>query len=300
MLNFDKKSRQIVAACAALILASAASAASTSNRVIYGTDDRRDLFESSNSALHLELARSTAIMMPKTNLTKVAGTDTFSLPTDTFGAQQHLCSSEPFIDQPAPGMCSGFLVGEDLFVTAGHCVEDEDFCAGIALIFGYGYESQGRDLSSVSGDDVFYCKSIVARLQNPGLAEDFAVIKLDRAVVGREPLKIRRHGAIATGDGVTVIGHPSGLPTKITSGGNVRSNAASLPYFVTNLDTYGGNSGSAVFNTTTGEVEGILVRGESDFVRNGDCQVSNKCSETGCRGEDVTKASVFAAHVPQL
>lgn len=287
----------VIATSAAFILASTAFA---NDRVIYGSDDRRDLFESSNTSQHLELARSTAMIMHKSDLTRAPGRDRLAVPTDTFGAMQHLCSSEPFFDQPGPAFCSGFLVGEDLFVTAGHCIRDAESCSDAALVFGFGYESQGQDLSVVSGEDVYHCSSIVARVQNPGLAEDFAVIKLDRAVVGREPLKLRRSGSIAVGDGVTVIGHPSGLPTKITSGAKVRSNSADLPYFVANTDTYGGNSGSAVFNTTTGEVEGILVRGETDFVQRGDCMISYKCTESNCRGEDITKTSIFAAHVPAL
>lgn len=58
-----------------------------------------------------------------------------------------------------------------------------------------------------------------------------------------------------------------------------------------NLDTYGGNSGSAVFNDRTGEVEGILVRGEVDYTYKGNCMVSNVCTDSGCRGEDVTYIS---------
>jgi S1-C subfamily serine protease len=272
--------------------------AAPQDRVIYGEDNRLDLFDSGNTPMQLELARSTAIIVRNSNLTRVGASDKFSLPGDTFGASQHLCASEPFFDQPTPGFCSGFLVGEDLFVTAGHCIVDETACKATALVFGYGYDHQGKDLSTVSADDVFHCQSIVGRVQNPGRSDDFAVIKLDRAVVGREPLKIRRTGQIKVGDGVTVIGHPMGLPTKIASGANVRSAAADLPYFVANLDTYGGNSGSAVFNTTTGEVEGILVRGETDLVSNGACNVSKKCADGSCRGEDVTKASIFVQYIP--
>ena len=44
---------------------------------------------------------------------------------------------------------------------------------------------------------------------------------------------------------LVVIGHPSGLPTKIADGAWVRNNESEY-YFVTNLDTFGGNSGSAV------------------------------------------------------
>ncbi|WP_420540401.1 S46 family peptidase (plasmid) [Paenibacillus polymyxa] len=44
-------------------------------------------------------------------------------------------------------------------------------------------------------------------------------------------------------------------------GAAVRDNPPNA-FFVANLDTYGGNSGSPVFNSDTHEVEGILVRGE--------------------------------------
>ena len=60
-------------------------------------------------------------------------------------------------------------------------------------------------------------------------------------------------------------------------------------FFNANLDTYGGNSGSAVFNASTGEVEGILVRGATDYVRNGSCQVSNRIGNNSGSGESVTK-----------
>jgi hypothetical protein len=95
-----------------------------------------------------------------------------------------------------------------------------------------------------------------------------------------------------------VIGHPCGLPQKYAPGAQVRHNSAG-PFFVANLDTYGGNSGSAVFNATNRAVEGILVRGENDFVTNGTCYVSLVCPTTGCRGEDVTHATVWAEKVPK-
>ncbi len=62
-------------------------------------------------------------------------------------------------------------------------------------------------------------------------------------------------------------------------------------YYVANLDTYGGNSGSAVFNAKTGVIEGILMRGENDYVYKNGCRVSNVCASDACRGEDVTKLS---------
>lgn len=61
-------------------------------------------------------------------------------------------------------------------------------------------------------------------------------------------------------------------------------------FFVANLDSFGGNSGSAVFNVTTEEVEGILVRGEADYKKKpgSSCGTPFKCKDDACRGEDVT------------
>jgi hypothetical protein len=44
-----------------------------------------------------------------------------------------------------------------------------------------------------------------------------------------------------------------------------------------------------VFNSKTGQVEGILVRGETDYIAMNGCNISNSCANDGCRGEDFTK-----------
>jgi len=81
---------------------------------------------------------------------------------------------------------------------------------------------------------------------------------------------------------------------KYAAGAQVRDNQSDL-YIVCNLDTYGGNSGSPVINDDDPhEIEGILVRGDTDFNQVGNCQRSNVCPNTGCRGEDVTRATEFA------
>ena len=65
------------------------------------------------------------------------------------------------------------------------------------------------------------------------------------------------------------------LPRKYAGGQTsiVRENNNS-DYFQANLDAYGGNSGSAVINAETHEVEGILVRGSYDFDSAGECDIS--------------------------
>ena len=265
--------------------------------VIYGNDDRRDLFDAANDAQWVELSRSTAALLYSEQVKPDPADPTVSiLPGDKFGDSLQLCAEEPFRDQPAPAFCSGFLLGDDILVTAGHCVETQQECDKIAFVFGFDLDRSDRDATKVATNDVYTCKRLVSQSLNSPTQTDYAIVQLNRKVEGRAPLKFRREGKIADDAGVTVIGHPAGLPTKIASDGAVRKNG-DLAFFVANLDTYGGNSGSAVFNTETHEVEGILVRGENDFItKTGDtCQISNHCAADGCRGEDSTRTTEFAA-----
>ena len=163
------------------------------------------------------------------------------------------------------------------------------------FVFGFNIRQKGNIPTEVGLDDVYSCTKIIAR-EEQGYGADFALVKIDRKVTKYKPLSINRKGDPEVGTEIVVIGHPSGIPTKVSDGANVRSNENG--FFVANLDTYGGNSGSAVFNTKTGLVEGVLVRGETDFVNRGGCYVSNVCSDTGCRGEDVTNISSVAKYIP--
>jgi Peptidase S46 len=77
----------------------------------------------------------------------------------------------------------------------------------------------------------------------------------------------------------------------------VRSNRRRA-FFVANLDTYGGNSGSPVVDQHTHVVEGILVNGEDDFVQYDGCNVSVVCPDAGCQGEAVTRSTLWAGRIP--
>ncbi|MES2525529.1 MAG: serine protease [Bdellovibrionota bacterium] len=251
--------------------------------VIYGEDNRKDVYESKDSAM-VELSKSTAAMIPNAKLTSANGETTI---TGETLESRGICAEERFASQMTAANCSGFLVSENVLVTAGHCIKTEADCAGYKWVFDYKMDADKQDSMKVSAKSVYSCTRIIARSLDQMTKDDYAVIQLDRKVSDRRPLSFRRSGNLSVGDSVVVIGHPSGLPTKIADGAQVRSRSSK--YFIANLDTYGGNSGSAVFNHKTGEVEGILVRGENDYVQSAQgCMVSNKCPADGCRGEDVT------------
>ncbi len=263
----------------------------SSEKVIYGEDDRLNV--SSANQRWKDIARSTVALI-KSNQININGSD-YSLPRTSYGQSMGLCSSEPFYNEPNAAFCSGSLVAPNLIITAGHCIRSATDCANTRFVFDYAVFQPGNFPFSTRSENVYSCAEIVAQ-EEESTGADYALIRLDRNVVGRSSLKIRRTGDATVGAPLTVIGHPSGLPTKIASGGKIRS--VNSKFYVTNLDTYGGNSGSAVFNSLSGEIEGILVRGENDFVNQGSCTVSNRCSEDSCRGEDVTKISILAARIP--
>ena len=252
--------------------------------VIYGEDNRVDVFESRNSAF-VELSKSTAAMIESDDLRSVNGEVVISSQTLQ---ERGICASERFSKQISAANCSGFLVSDNILITAGHCIRSEADCQGYKWVFDFKVDhAEQRDVT-VSPSSVYSCKRIIAQSLDQRTKDDYAMIELDRKVTDRRPLSFRKQGRISSGTDIVVIGHPTGIPTKIADGARVRS--LQDKFFVANLDTYGGNSGSAVFNVRTSEVEGILVRGENDYVYDASrgCQVSNKCTETGCRGEDVT------------
>lgn len=252
-------------------------------KVIYGKDDRLEVYQVSDPAL-LAMADSTAAMIPKANLKLQEATGAVTVRSGMFGAEYGLCKEEPFFSQPNGAMCSAFLVGPDLLATAGHCISEID-CSAQSFVFNYKMGGQGMSPAVVSIDDVYSCKKVLSRELT--YQQDYALIQLDRPVVGHTIAKLSQTPA-KEGDSLILIGHPAGLPTKIAGGANVRRDETG--YFVANTDSYGGNSGSAVFSALTGEVVGILVRGEEDFKFDtvNQCVRSNYCADSNCRGEDVT------------
>lgn len=265
-----------------------------SQKVIYGTDDRLDIFDVTDGR-HRAAADSVVMLMNASSITANAN-GTSTLTTQTFGTAYNLCANEPFRQQPIAGFCSGFLVDPSLVATAAHCVNDTNL-NNVRFVFGYQMRDANTAETTVPTTEIYRGIRIIGRTIGVD-GSDWCVVQLDRPVLNHTPVRLRRSGTIAANDGVYVIGHPCGLPKKWAGGAAVRDNSHAR-YFVANLDTYGGNSGSPVFNATTHEVEGILVRGETDFVLNGTCRVSNVFPTNGGSGEDCTRVSEFAALVPR-
>lgn len=253
------------------------------NKVIYGEDNRVDVFNSTNK-MFVDLSQSTAAMISKSNL--IANGEFFEIQGRTLESRG-ICSFERFSKQMSAANCSGFLVGKDLLVTAGHCITNAESCSNNYWVFDFKIDHEEQYEVEVHQKNVFSCKEIISRSLDFRTQNDYALIRLDRRAIDKNILNVRKRGKPQVGDDLVVIGHPSGLPSKIADGAKVR--ALKTNYFVADLDTYAGNSGSAVFNATSGLVEGILVRGRADYIydQNLRCRVSNVLNET-LGGEDVT------------
>lgn len=284
----------------------AAPAGRTNSKSIYGSDDRQDYFEA--SAPMRKLSDSVVSFWSSKRVT-VTG-DKAKLSTVNFADAVGLCPGQKFAEQPIGAFCSGTLVGEDLIMTAGHCITDQGKCSDARIVFGYNVDVlNGAANTTVPAANVYSCKSIVSRaldtnptpasLQaNGGPGADYAIIKLDRKVTGRQPLPISRLSVPAKGDKLFVIGHPVGLPLKVAGNATVRD-ASPKYFFNTDLDTFGGNSGSAVFSARTNLIVGILVRGDVDFVDSpAGCKVASVVPQNGGRGEAVTKLAVVQQYIP--
>ena len=278
-----------------LSTAELAKLAQARQRVIYGVDSRKDLYQVKSSKVRAA-ANAVVALVRASDLTR-ASDGSYTLSTESYRDEYQLCAGEPFVTQPTGCFCSGFLVAPDVVATAGHCVKSPTDLATIRFVFGFRMIDSDHVRTSFPEDDVYAGASLIGRqLMSDGT--DWALVRLDRAAVGRKPVKLRLTGKIGDKQALFVIGHPCGLPQKYAPGAKVRDNTPA-PFFVANLDTYGGNSGSPVFNSMSSTVEGILVRGENDFVSHGACYVSMVCPTTGCRGEDVTRVTVWAGSVPK-
>jgi hypothetical protein len=271
-------------------LSAVAFAATTQPYVVYGQDSRHEYDDIYDPGVRA-LADATVVLVEKSSLRhgqqgKVYGS------AKTWQKEENLCPNERFADQPSFGYCSGSLIGPDLVLTAGHCILTQKSCEKTAFIFDF--KMPAADNLAFDSDNVYGCKKIIYR-SNANSA-DFAVVQIDRVAKDRAPVTLTS-APIKAQDSVFMIGYPMGIPLKLADDSHVRESRSHT--FMTDLDAFGGNSGSAVFSSQTHELLGILVSGEDDtfYDEKAHCKRVLRCSTTGCRGETVMKISVLRERI---
>ena len=245
------------------------------NKTIYpnSPDRRRNLYSDSDAGLEpVKLqGRSVACIMNEGYLHRAQSGYQLKA-AKTLGVHYQLNEHAKFYDELIAGTGTAFLVSSDLILTAAHCVCTQSGQIDHAnnhkyrIVFDFQMQGDKQCQESFDADCVYSIKKVVAfRYSNQdGRSLDWALVKLDRPATGRVPLKLDFQSILHEDTYVDVLGHPSGLPLKYTNDAQIKK-IDHGDYFQANLDTFGGNSGSPVFNTQTRQVVGILVRGLPDY-----------------------------------
>lgn len=267
---------------------------------VYGTDTRQ-----------FTRNRSVAIMISNTSIeASKQVSNLVNLDTDTIQNNQYMCSSERFANaQSFFVACTGFLIAPDLIMTAGHCAVNfgeernvaNPYCTDFSWYFDFEADSSGRVVTkNIPAENIYACDKIIhtAHTSEPindhviKFGDDFALIKLKKAVTNRKPLTLTSERPLP-GQTISMVGHPLGGP-KIGTKGTILSNEAA--YDRAAISGFEGNSGSPVFNDK-GEVFGILVRGYPaglvDNPNDNQCRITNRCTADGknCTVLDPDQAS---------
>ncbi len=248
--------------------------AQSTQEVVYFEDDRMEAY-AHPSEVARDTAYSVAAMISNTRIDASDPDNVVLRSSETLGEGEDLCDTERFFDQPKTSVCSGTLIADNVIVTAGHCVDEEDNCTDRSWVFGYEYASEGV-LGTVTADDVYTCARVIEWVDDDEFG-DWGLIELDRPVVGRTPVPVRSvDSPLELGEATTLIGFPSGIPMKIDTGGAVvqTAYAGNLVDFRTTNDAFAGNSGSGVFDDA-GNMIGILSGGGRDYVSNRGCNIVN-------------------------
>lgn len=258
-------------------------------RAVYGIDDRKFIDHRSSKKV-LELSDSIAMIISKDVVQKHLFSSTILTQKISDKEGIGLCLDEKFANHHSVNSCSGFLIGEDLVASAGHCFKTESDCAGKLIVFNVLEKNETSRGYKVSSRQIFECSEIVTTGFESEQFIDYSIIRLKTKVAGKKILKLRSQGQVGLSDKVFMIGHPLGLPQIITK--NVSVSDVDHPRaFKAKLDSFEGNSGSPVFNANTFEVEGILVRGEEDFLQDPALQCyRNQVYEEGLGGQSALKS----------
>ena len=299
------------AAVFALALFALLPCSSADEKIIYGDDDRVEYYDVPEA--FKAAADSTVSLWKKSGVRADKDSGKYLLATGNFGEAYGLCPDVRFREQTIGAFCSGSLVGEDLVLTAGHCIESEEKCKDTAFVFGYSISAPGQSArTQMTPGEVYTCSKVVKRqwldttLTINGKpqtirGQDYALVKLDRKVTGRRPLAINRLGGLKKGDQLSATGHPNGLPFKFSAEGAVMMEVPKeSAYFISNLDIFGGNSGGPAFNARTGLIEGIVVRADAEhFLPSfAGCMVYTTRPQTAGYGISINKLDEVISEIP--
>jgi hypothetical protein len=170
------------------------------------------------------------------------------------------------------GWCTGTLIDNDLFLTAGHCLDTGDTGAwqlprekgGIELRpaeLARQFVVQFRYETSDQGDAASAVDSVeVLRLEEHRLGGlDYAILRLSGHPGPRHgTTRISPRDAWPSAR-IAILQHPAALPMKVGAGAALRVQGSTLTYDT--IDTLGGSSGAGILDAETGKLVGVHTNG---------------------------------------
>jgi V8-like Glu-specific endopeptidase len=264
-------------------------------RIIRPPDDRKDYF--ATTTMLQGIGDSVCAQIDADSLDD-NGDGTFLIFAETLATEYSpLCNGEPFADQPTAASCTATLVAADILVTAGHCLDENGVrtdLSTIYFVFDYVIKQEGTTPATFTTDQVYRASEILGLANVADTADDWAVVKLDRAVTGRTPVGVRSSDSITMGQSIVAIGFGAGLPMKFSDNSTVQ---AIVEFgFEADLDIIGGNSGGPIINANTGLIEGVLSadQGVDDYLQIDGCFRATACpQDPGCDDSFTLLASVM-------
>jgi hypothetical protein len=228
---------------------------------VYLPDDRAPFHAISDPAIQ-RLAESSVALVRKSQL-KTLPNGQVELTGKPLSEQLRMCSDALFSSEPLVANCSGALVGADIVLTAGHCInlngEAQMGLNDLVAVFNYRQTREGQTQFIVAAEDVHEFERVLYREFVGAFGIDLALIKLKRAS-RRVPLKFSR-AVTPIGTPLFMLGYPLGIPLKMTDGSTLLAHNAPERAFRHELDAFSVNSGSPIFNAETMEIIGVHVRG---------------------------------------
>ncbi len=189
--------------------------------------------------------------------------------------------------------CTGTLLPNNLFLTAGHCFDQTGGGWQRPLINGTTTVIPSTEIATNMHINFNFQ---VDPAGNPRPVEVFAVEALLEYRLGGLDYAILRlagspadsfgRGVVAAKDAqvndmLCIIGHPAGVPKRIEAGPLLSFSGNAIRY--NDIDTLGGNSGSAIFQSPSGEIVGVHT--------NGGCNPSGTGANFGVRVDRLLEVS---------
>lgn len=177
--------------------------------------------------------------LTRTFLTLILAVSLVALPAQPVYAAVKVLNVMPLHNQEGRNFCTTWYIGEEKWVTAGHCI-----AAASTRGWSYGVSGKRGELLFLGFDE----QRDVAVIEIKGLKADHPFKMADRAPV--------------RGDMAVVTGYPYGLPVLTTTQGivaarNVPIGATAPISDILDIAVAGGNSGSPVLDRD-GNVIGLL------------------------------------------